>query len=97
MVTASQYVQHVGDLMTQAVNNLFTALGDLQPNWKSPSASAAFWNAQGQWQGAHNDLMKAINEIANDLATSKTQYDQAEQDSQDGITNAARGLNYYTS
>jgi WXG100 family type VII secretion target len=95
MDTAAQYVEHVGQVMTGEVNKLWSSLNIPGPStWNSPSASAAFSNAQLQWTDAHRKLMHAIQEIADGLRSSRQQYDQAETDNQYGIAGAVRGLTY---
>jgi uncharacterized protein YukE len=95
MVTAQQYVSHVGQIMTSEVNKLMSNLeGTLAGKaWDSPAAKE-FLKARTQWHSAHQHLLKALGDIEQGLGTSAKHYDQSDLDSSDGIGNAVSGLNY---
>jgi WXG100 family type VII secretion target len=93
MDSARGYVEHVGGTMISTVNRMMGALEALNPStWNTPAASQAFVNAKLQWQTAHQHLSKSLAEIEMGLDDSRKQYDQSDNDSQLGITNAVRGL-----
>src|SRR5215472_19091671 len=79
MVSASEYVNHVGGVMSSEVNNLFSAIeAHLSPStWQGPAA-AAFHRAQAEWHEKQQKLVSALNEIAEGLGSSHRMYNQAE-------------------
>jgi WXG100 family type VII secretion target len=94
MVSARGYVEHVGDLMVSQVNRLMSQLEALGPSTWDGDAANAFRSAKVAWNGAQVDLTKALLNIANGLDHSRKNYQQADTDSQLGITGAVRGLSY---
>lgn len=95
MVSAQQYISHVGQTMTTEVNKLMTDLeSNLNPKTWKGDAYQAFITARDSWLGAHDHIQKALAEIESCLGDSAKRYDQADQDSQYGIDNAVKGLNY---
>ncbi len=94
MVSAQQYCSHVGALMTSEVDRLMTSLDNLNPSTWDGAAYHKFLKAKDDWHAAHGHLRKALGDIENCLGESAKRYDQADQDSQYGIDNAVKGLNY---
>jgi WXG100 family type VII secretion target len=94
MDSARAYVEHVGGVMVGEVNRLMGELESLNPSTWDGSAYRAFLNAKVQWQTAHTHLTKALTDIGMGLDDSRKQYDQADTDSELGITNAVRGLTF---
>jgi hypothetical protein len=85
MVTAQQYVSHVGQTMTSEVDKLMSRDGD---------AYRQFLRAKSDWHTAHDHIRNALAEIEGCMGDSAKKYDQADLDSQTGIANAVKGLNY---
>ncbi|HLH71500.1 MAG TPA: WXG100 family type VII secretion target [Candidatus Dormibacteraeota bacterium] len=94
MVSAQQYVGHVGQVMTTEVNRLMANLEQLNPRTWDGEAYRAFLQAKDRWRAAHGHLMKALADIEGCLGESAKRYDQADLDSQLGIDNAVKGLGY---
>ena len=94
MVSAAQYVEHVGEVMRSEVNGMFNALAVLNPQTWAGEAYVAYTQASAQWQAAQQRLNKALADIAAGLRTSSAKYQQTDQDAADGIKRAATGLQY---
>ena len=94
MVSAAQYVEHVGEVMRSEVNGMFNALAVLNPQTWAGEAYVAYTQASAQWQAAQQRLNKALADIAAGLRTSSARYQQADQDAADGINRAASGLRF---
>jgi WXG100 family type VII secretion target len=94
MLSAQGYVEHVGQVMVSEVNRLMANLEALGPSTWDGDAARAFAKAKHDWQRAQADLTKALQDIALGLDGSRKQYDQADTDSQLGITSAVRGLTF---
>jgi WXG100 family type VII secretion target len=93
MDTAAQYVQHVGDAMTGEVNRLISTLeAELNVSTWEGLAASEFAVAREKWWAAHRQLVGVLNEIEGGLRQSRQKYDQADQDSRDGIARAASNL-----
>jgi WXG100 family type VII secretion target len=94
MVTAQQYISHVGQTMTSEVDKLISALEILHPRTWDGDAYRAFLKAKGDWMTAHDHIRKALGDIESCMGDSAKRYDQADLDSQLGIANAVKGLDY---
>ena len=94
MVTAQQYVSHVGQTMTTEVDKLMSNLDALNPTTWEGDAYRQFLKAKGDWLAAHDHIKKALGDIETCMGDSARKYDQADLDSQLGIGNAVKGLNY---
>ena len=94
MATAADHVDQVSSALSSEVNRLMTTLEELigsSANWDGPAA-AAFRDAQERWVVAHRKLSGTLGNIAGGLRDSHASYHGTEQESQSGITSAARGL-----
>ncbi|HZV53189.1 MAG TPA: WXG100 family type VII secretion target [Candidatus Dormibacteraeota bacterium] len=94
MVSAQQYIGHVGQVMTAEVDRLMANLEHLNPRTWDGEAYRAFLKAKDSWHAAHDHIMKALADIESCLGESSKRYDQADLDSQLGIDNAVKGLDY---
>jgi WXG100 family type VII secretion target len=94
MVSAQQYISHVGDVMTTEVDKLMSNLDNLNPSTWRGDAYQAFLKAKLQWHDAHNNIKNALRDIEERVGRSAKRYDQADQDSQYSIDNAVKGLDY---
>ena len=94
MVTAQQYISHVGQTMTTEVDRLLSNLDALNPTTWEGDAYRQFLKAKGDWQTAHDHIRKALADVESCLGDSARKYDQADLDSQLGIGNAVKGLDY---
>jgi WXG100 family type VII secretion target len=94
MVTAQQYMSHVGQLMTTEVDRLMGNLESLNPSTWDGDAYRQFVKAKTSWSMAHDHIKKALADIEDRMGTSAKRYDQSDLDSQLGIGNAVKGLNY---
>lgn len=94
MVTAQQYISHVGQTMTTEVDRLMGNLESLNPSTWDGDAYRQFLKAKGDWHAAHDHIRKALADIESCMGDSAKRYDQADLDSQLGIGNAVKGLNY---
>ena len=94
MVTAQQYISHVGQTMTSEVDKLMSNLESLNPATWDGDAYRQFLKAKNDWHGAHDHIRNALAEIESCMGDSAKKYDQADLDSQLGIGNAVKGLNY---
>jgi WXG100 family type VII secretion target len=94
MVTSQQYLEHVGSVMTSEVDKLISNLDGLNPKTWDGDAYRAFLSAKDAWHQKHGEIQKALADIAANLGSSAKRYDQADLDSQYGIANAVKGLDY---
>jgi WXG100 family type VII secretion target len=94
MVTAQQYMSHVGQLMTSEVDRLMGNLESLNPSTWDGDAYRQFLKAKTSWHMAHDHIKKALTDIEDRMGNSAKHYDQADLDSQLGIGNAVKGLNF---
>jgi WXG100 family type VII secretion target len=94
MVSAQQYISHVGQVMTSEVDRLMANLEGLNPRTWDGDAYRQFLKAKGEWHAAHDHIRKALADIESCMGDSARKYDQADLDSQLGIGNAVKGLNY---
>jgi WXG100 family type VII secretion target len=94
MVSAQQYISHVGQTMTSEVDKLMTNLQNLNPRTWDGDAYRGFLKARDSWHLAHDHIQKALAEIESCMGDSAKRYDQADLDSQYGIANAVKGLNF---
>ena len=94
MVTAQQYISHVGQTMTSEVDKLMSNLESLNPATWDGDAYRQFLKAKNDWHTAHDHIRNALAEIESCMGDSAKKYDQADLDSQTGIANAVKGLNY---
>lgn len=94
MVSAQQYISHVGDLMTNEVDRLMSNLDNLNPSTWDGDAYRHFLTAKQDWLAAHDNIKKALRDIEQKMGDSAKRYDQADLDSQLSIGNAVKGLGY---
>ena len=94
MVTAQQYISHVGQTMTSEVDKLMSNLDSLNPSTWDGDAYRQFLKARNDWHAAHDHIKNALAEIESCMGDSAKKYDQADLDSQTGIANAVKSLNY---
>jgi WXG100 family type VII secretion target len=94
MVSAQQYLSHVGQIMTSEVDRLMGNLESLNPSTWDGDAYRQFLRSRDDWRLAHDHIRKALADIEERLGESAKRYDQADLDSQLGIGNAVKGLNY---
>lgn len=94
MVSAQQYISHVGQVMTTEVDRLMANLDNLNPRTWNGDAYRSFLKAKGDWLTAHDHIKKALADIESCMADSAKRYDQADLDSQYGIGSAVKGLSY---
>ena len=94
MVSAQQYISHVGQTMTVEVDRLMSNLENLNPRTWDGDACRQFNKAKGEWTNAHDHIRKALGDIESCLGDSARRYDQADLDSQLGIADAVKGLAY---
>lgn len=94
MLSAKGYVEHVGQVMVSEVNRLMANLEALNPRTWDGQAARAFASAKQDWQQASQHLTGALEDVAGGLDSSRKRYDQADMDSQLGISSAASGLSY---
>jgi WXG100 family type VII secretion target len=94
MVSAQQYISHVGQVMTSEVDRLMSNLDGLHPGTWDGDAYRKFLQAKADWQTAHDHIKNALAEIESCMGDSAKRYDQADWDSKLGIDSAVKGLNY---
>jgi WXG100 family type VII secretion target len=94
MVSAQQYISHVGDVMTSEVDKLMSNLDNLNPSTWDGDAYRHFLTAKQDWHAAHDNIKKALRDIEQKVGDSAKRYDQADLDSQYSVTNAVKGLGY---
>jgi WXG100 family type VII secretion target len=94
MVSAQQYISHVGDVMTSEVDKLMSNLDSLNPSTWDGDAYRHFLTAKQDWHAAHDNIKKALRDIEQKVGDSAKRYDQADLDSQYSVTNAVKGLGY---
>jgi WXG100 family type VII secretion target len=93
MDSSVQYVREIGDSMTATVHRMFAEVeAELNAGTWQGEASLAFARAKEEWGIAHRRHVAALENIANGLHSSRTAYQQTEQDNTDGIVKAAQGL-----
>ena len=94
IVSAQQYISHVGQIMTSEVDRLMGNLESLNPSTWDGDAYRQFLKAKAEWHASHDHIRKALTDIEERLGESAKRYDQADLDSQLGIGNAVKALNY---
>ena len=94
MVTAQQYISHVGQTMTTEVDRLMSNLDALNPRTWDGEAYRQFLRAKADWMTAHDHIRNALVDIESCIGDSAKLYDQADWDTKQHITDAVKGLSY---
>lgn len=93
MVSASQYVHDVADMMYGQLQKLRSTLDGLQGSWTS-SAASTYQSVCLTWDTQCSSLRQALYDIGDGLAQSHKLYNETELNNQYGITKAAEGITY---
>lgn len=93
MVSASQYVHDVADMIYAQLQKLRGTLDGLQGSWTS-SAASTYQSVCLNWDTECSRLRQALYDIGDGLAQSHKLYNETELNNQYGITKAAQGITY---
>jgi WXG100 family type VII secretion target len=93
MVSASQYVHDVADMMYRQLQHLRSTLDGLQGNWDS-AASKKYYQVMLTWDDKCNKLRQALYDIGDGLDHSHKIYNETELNNELGINRAANSITY---